>query len=492
MKIFIIILIIFIPQVIFAQLEITEIMYDAEGADAGLEWIEVFNNGTSDVLVADWYFYENEINHRLIPESFDVLSPGQYALIVQDISKIKEIYRSIRLIKSSFSLSNEGEVLMINDPSKDTTFSVNYSTTNGAAGNGNTLQLIDGNWIEGAPTPAESNKTSVNIVSSVKKGDSSHSGTKSNKDKKKKNIANYYTGSIILPEQVLVESPVSIQTHIFHTKDIKTVKKLRGLFYLNLGDGNSFESDTWFNINHVYKYPGTYVAVLEYYSSTLSRDTQKEPLVVIKKDIVVTESSVFILSVDDKQGIVIKNDLNQDINLENWDISFGGIQYDFPKKSYIQANNTLTISRETHKLPYISFDSWVLLRNEKNFTIYSYTKNIKKLENIRKKNLETKPPKENLVSKENVFRIEKILNEPVSGTIDDKYLEQYPNKKTASFNSKYTGVYATNETPSSDFIKLFALGTGVVALAIGILRGVKKSKKENTDTLNTQDIELLE
>ena len=58
-----IILLLIIPTV-SAQIEITEIMYDVPGSDAGREWIEIHNTGNTTDLT-DWRFFESGSNHKL-------------------------------------------------------------------------------------------------------------------------------------------------------------------------------------------------------------------------------------------------------------------------------------------------------------------------------------------------------------------------------------------------------------------------------------------
>ena len=69
----------FIPYILFAQIEITEIMYDLEGDDDGpdnkqrREWIEIYNSG-DNIDLKDWKLYEAKTNHGIdsVPEGGDV------------------------------------------------------------------------------------------------------------------------------------------------------------------------------------------------------------------------------------------------------------------------------------------------------------------------------------------------------------------------------------------------------------------------------------
>jgi len=63
--IFIIILVFFFTNTAFAQVAITEIMYDLEGSDSGREWVEIHNTSSAEIDLADWKLYENNTNHGI-------------------------------------------------------------------------------------------------------------------------------------------------------------------------------------------------------------------------------------------------------------------------------------------------------------------------------------------------------------------------------------------------------------------------------------------
>ena len=85
----------------YAQVEITEIMYDLEGGDAGLEWVEIHNTGGSVVDLTQWRFFEADVNHKLgIIYGDGILGAGEYGVIVSDVSPIK----TGEVFDSSFSL----------------------------------------------------------------------------------------------------------------------------------------------------------------------------------------------------------------------------------------------------------------------------------------------------------------------------------------------------------------------------------------------------
>lgn len=144
------------PSAVFASFEISEIMYDLPGADAGREWVELHNTGVGLVDIANWKLYESNTNHRLVPEGSSIIPEGGYAIIADDVVKFKSDWPSYRgvLFSSSFSLSNSGEVIAFHDASSTVITSLSY-TPQGARGNGNSLNFVSGALVERAPSPGE-------------------------------------------------------------------------------------------------------------------------------------------------------------------------------------------------------------------------------------------------------------------------------------------------------------------------------------------------
>lgn len=145
-----------------ANVIITEIMYDLPGTDTGREWIEVRNEGSTDVDLSLFKLFEANTNHKITAISGGVtLSPGSFAVIADNSDKflIDHSGYSGILFDSAFSLANTTETLLLKngDVEED---SATYSSETGAAGDGQTLQLIGSSFETGNPTPGASNISS--------------------------------------------------------------------------------------------------------------------------------------------------------------------------------------------------------------------------------------------------------------------------------------------------------------------------------------------
>ncbi len=149
-----------IPAVSFAQVKITEIFYDATGADGGREWIEIQNVSGADVDLSKFKLFESGTNHGLRAIGNGTTSPSAFAVIVANTGLFKEDNPNFQglIFDSTFSLSNTGESLSIKNPKGEIVDSVTYK----ADGNsGSSLQLINGNWVSSKPTPDAENKISI-------------------------------------------------------------------------------------------------------------------------------------------------------------------------------------------------------------------------------------------------------------------------------------------------------------------------------------------
>jgi len=485
----------FLPLVSNANLEITEIMYDVEGSDTGTEWIEIYNSGSQAIDIASWHFYENETHHGLVPDGFSILAPSSYALIVQDIAIIRSLYgNSIKLIKSSFSLNNTGETLALSDENKSIQGNVSYSTDDGAAGNGMTLQWNGNEWIQAEPTPGAVNQSEGE--ENENESDEEDEDEDSSSSTKKKQIpspdlqeegVDYYEGFIIFGEQRFVDSPVEIEVYVEHTKNKKKTKLKRGTFFINFGDGVSFESEERFITNHIYAYPGNYEVSFEFYRNPVPFPEDK-PDVFIRQTLNI-KTNKLELEVEEGGGITLTNKTGGDINIDGWKIKTLNQSYLFPSYSYLKKDGSITLSSETHTFSYINKYSVIDLFNTQGEIVFSYPKDV-----VRETISASTNNSNTLTSK-----ITSELSEtgiPATTHLEE-FLNEYPDKHEVSFDS-YGELFNEEEVqkePSSSSIPLWLLFTvGGMALLLGFFKITMTNKKETPKAENESfaSIELIE
>lgn len=158
--VFIASLLLSIPSFAFAELSITEVFYDYPNSDSHHEWIEIYNGGESAIDLSSFKFKEGETNHRLLVFKGDQKIPPQaYAVIAESGEQFLADYPSYSgiLFDSTFSLSNTGETLALLNASGTAVDSISYSSSEGASGNGYSLQKINDAWFESTPTPGATN-----------------------------------------------------------------------------------------------------------------------------------------------------------------------------------------------------------------------------------------------------------------------------------------------------------------------------------------------
>lgn len=329
----------------YAAIEIGEIMYNPEGADTNREWVEIYNNGSS-VDIGSWYFHENGRYHGLYPEGFSDLGSGERALIVKDIASARsELGSGINFIKSSFSLSNIGETLIIADTDKLNVDSYTYNSVNGGNGDGNSLQYVNSSWFSGTPTPGS--------VNSIGGSNDNSSNTDSNDNEGDEGgdteilFDLYYVPKLGISDVIIAKTDFNISGDVTRVKGNKKIREIDGYYYVNFGDGNTMEFDERFEINYKYMNPGNYILVFEYYTSRFVFEHGEEPDALLKRNISVIGNSIEILEVNSSNGVTLKNSTGSTIDLDSWEIVLGGEKYIFPRYSYIVSGKEISILPST-------------------------------------------------------------------------------------------------------------------------------------------------
>ena len=151
-------------NLVYANLEITEIMYAPEsGAD--YEWIEILNTGSSSIDLDKYRFFHGETTSGPITLKVGnntILESGEYAIVAKSLSDYGWLDTSSVVFSSSvLSLPDSGDntYIAISDPDKNVLNSVTYNTSlGGSKASKSSLSKVDGYWTSGIPTPGESNQ----------------------------------------------------------------------------------------------------------------------------------------------------------------------------------------------------------------------------------------------------------------------------------------------------------------------------------------------
>ncbi|OGI60937.1 hypothetical protein A2641_00940 [Candidatus Nomurabacteria bacterium RIFCSPHIGHO2_01_FULL_37_25] len=363
----------------YAGLVINEIMYDLEDADTGREWVEIYNNSDTAVDVSAFKFFEANTNHGLTLVEGDAnIGAYGYAVIVSDSEKFKIDWPNFpgTIFDSSFSLSNDGEALAIKDESLNIVDEYTYSSSQGANGDGNSLQKISGSWSVATSTPGIANETVLPpspppIVPNNSEGSSGGGGSSPNvtENKTKAEIPKIKT-KIITKTIAFVGVPVSFEALAF---GYNGEKLFSGKYFWNFGDGDSVElkgSDiNNQKFTHTYFYPGEYVVNLEYYTNHYGDVPDASDKVIIK----VVSADILISGVGDEKDFFIElsNNTNYDADISKWILSSDKKSFVLPKNTIIGSKKKIIISPKITNFSILDKETLKLMNSQGN-KIFDY------------------------------------------------------------------------------------------------------------------------
>jgi hypothetical protein len=333
----------------FAQagLIINEIMYDLEGTDTGREWIEIYNPDETIEITEDWRFNDGSSHWMNNQEPFSISGNSYFILASnKDTFLSDHLGFSGTVIDTTMNLNNtEGTVKILNASGNEVD-SVNYNSSQGAGGNGNSLQKISNTWTEASPTPGLANEESSSPPPDEDDGDDGNSsgGNSSNggeEEIKKEIIKNPTIKAKILANSLaFVRQPHEMQVSMLGYSNESLVL---GKVYWNFGDGSSLEQINNFEkFSHNYYYPGEYPVLLEYFAGPFSKEPEATSKMIIK--VIPTTVLISRIGKADDFFVELTNSANYDIDISGWNLKAGVKNFFFPKNSLILSKKQMTLS----------------------------------------------------------------------------------------------------------------------------------------------------
>src|SRR3989344_6808831 len=352
-----IILVIF-PLIIFfsfhtaqATVVINEIMYDLDGGD--IDYVEVVNQGETGIdLSAFKLLISNSTSNHAINSSSGspVLLSGKYGVIVptSSISKYMDKWGSGgNIFTSSFSLPNSTAKVEINDGDKTAPiFSVTYDSSQGASGDGESLQFLGGSWVPASPTPGAENQPSSSSASAYEtpvipedEGTTPSSSNVTQSQKEKPATKQEIKVKIAVEDFSFSGIPLSFNATAYGYSGEELYS---GKYFWNFGDGSSKEVKDNAQFTHTYFYPGDYTISLSYYLNPLSQT----PDAVSKIKIKVDPMELSISNVGDAGDffIEISNKSTHDMDLSGWSLVSGSKTFSLPRDTSVLAKNKIILS----------------------------------------------------------------------------------------------------------------------------------------------------
>mgnify|MGYP001563568601 CR=1 FL=1 len=331
-----------------AAVTINEVMYNPQGADAGREWVELYNSGSEDVTIVggsgsgSWRIVDSS-NHTIVDPAGGVgrgsltIPAGGYLILATDPAAFMGEYSgSYSVAKASLSLNNTGTTISLIDGAGATVDSVAYASGQGGNDNGTSLQISAGEWLQALPTPGAANATQA-YIPPADVDDTSGSDTSS----KSSSTSNPGYVAAPLPQvfadagedrAVVVGADAKfVATAYDRSRDVINYAK----FFWNFGDGSSAEGP-W--VMHHYSYPGRYAVELTITNTSL-RTTSRIT--------VTAEPASVSLAALPLGGVSVQNESGRDLDVSFWIIKEGEQAFTLPEHSVVLKGSAINISAQT-------------------------------------------------------------------------------------------------------------------------------------------------
>ncbi len=355
-----------------SAITINEIMYDLEGADSGREWVEIFNDSGAEINLTDWKFNDGS-NHLLNEPPKNggqgslIIPAGGYAIFAGDAAVFLSEHSgySGAVIDTVMSLNNSSSTLKLINNSASEVFSVFYTNTMGAAGDGNSLQYADGSWVASAPTPGTINAGVSEAPQQQQQSQTQPLSSGGNSTPyippEKLPHIKAYAGE---DKTAMVGASVEFRGQGFGLKD-EPLDNARYLWVF--GDGASKEGK---NITHIYQYSGEYIVSLNVSSGEYSASDYML-VKVIPNQVFISEIKTDPSTSLGANWIELENKSKEEIDISGCQIKYntppgGGASqtFIFPQSTRIRPNAFLVIP---------SSISGIILLQEKGIVEFLYS-----------------------------------------------------------------------------------------------------------------------
>jgi hypothetical protein len=334
------------PISAYAQIVISEIMYDLEGTDTGHEWIEVENTGSDPVDISTWKLFEANVSHKLVSETEGVIPAGNFAVIADVPEKFRADNPGFSglMFDSTFSLGNEGETLVLKDQNGADIDTVSYFSTLGGQGDGNSLQKSNSVWIAARPTPG----AKPTEIASQQADESSEEITEEQEETGViKNIDKSSTHSSQAVANISMDMPELVVTSgrprvgfvgapLYFEAKVKTLKHIPAGNNVGnswtLGDGTQ-ESGQF--ISHIYEFPGDYIVILNSAVGGASA--------VSKTKVKILEPHISLGNVENGAVELVNSD-SHELNIGGWSFESGDERRYVPQDTIIAPRTSIYVS----------------------------------------------------------------------------------------------------------------------------------------------------
>ena len=352
------------PFFLFAQIEITEIMYNTgenvggSKADGGREWIEIYNNGTEDIDLNGWKLYEAETNHKItaVVEGGTLILPaGAYAIVADKPETFRIDWPNFSglIFDSAFSLINkeEGEILIIRDFNLEDVSQVSYFPVEEADDTGNSLQKMnDGTWGACVPSPGAPTSSSCNSQTDDIVDDDSQTEEQPETASQTQAPTTVSQSIIEIEPQIfsqilpLVDTPIAGADFLFEAKafGLRNKPLQNAQYQWTFGDGGKATGQ---KVLYAYQYPSDYLVVLQVISGKYTASSRLK-IKTIPSDITVSKIGFDFTD----NFIELYNPSTYELNLSWWRLKVDNNYFTIPKNTILLPKNRIKLSSKTTNL----------------------------------------------------------------------------------------------------------------------------------------------
>ncbi len=333
-------------RTVSADVVINEIMYDLDNSD--IDWVEIMNDGgeSVDLTSLKLLISNSTSNHSISSASGSAtLDSGDHGVIVvtSSLSNYTSKWGTAgNIFTSSFSLPNTSATIEINDGDKENPMSgVSYDASQGGAGDGKSLQLIDGFWTPSVPTPSSLNILSENEEEENNEEDFEEEISSDKKSSSKPPVKKFseITTEIISSNVAMIGIPVEFSSE---TAGIYGEKINVGKYFWNFGDGDSMEVKNNQKFTHTYFYAGEYNVSLEFYKKSSATSPSAVDNILIK--VIPLSVSISNVGTPNNFFIELSNNTDTSIDISKWVISSNSKSFVLPRNTIIPAKKKLILS----------------------------------------------------------------------------------------------------------------------------------------------------
>jgi len=331
-------------------LVINEIMYDAEGKDDNKEWLEVKNLTGEEFDLSDLKIIDHKGNHPL-PKEISKLPPNGFFIFAHNAEQFLLDYPNIEclVIDGTLDLLNNGETIKIVKKTEEV-FSLTYSSADGGAGDGKTLERKekDGLFVlqasqEKGGTPGRENSLWQEVLPPAEEEPTEETpGTAPPAETDPESFAPLKAD--IGPDiTALVGQKIAFDTKL-------CAGQVKYIFW-NFGDGASLTGKE--TTEHAYLFPGKYLASLTV-GDGAAELTDFRAVTILAGEIEISEFLAQAPEADaENEWIELFNNSASPVFLDGWmldDEEKGSSPFVFPKNSLIPEKSYLVLSRQTTKI----------------------------------------------------------------------------------------------------------------------------------------------